>query len=113
MSTVLNLGVIQSTAEAREKGRRGGIASGLARRAQKTQRARLSQMLGMICTCDTLGSLKKLGLIEDGQIVDNETLLDVVLFQQAMKGDLPSIKYIHERMGMSPRLLRKEHELYR
>ena len=87
MSKVLNLDIIRSTDEARKKGRSGGVASGLARRAQKAQRARLAQMLGMICTCGTkLGSLKKLGLIEDGQRVDNETLLDVVLFQQADAG---------------------------
>ena len=49
-----------------------------------------------------LNKLKSQGLITDGQLVDNGTLLDIVLFQLAAKGDLAAIKYIHERLGTTP-----------
>ena len=52
---------------------------------------------------------KKLGL--DPLLYDNEMLVDVMLWQQALKGDVGAIKYIDERLGKNPQLELKRREV--
>jgi len=49
---------------------------------------------------DDLNELKSFGISQDHY--DNDMLMTVALFKAALKGSMPAIKYIDDRMGRSP-----------
>jgi hypothetical protein len=88
-----NLKPIQSEKEARELGRKGGIASGKARKEKKTMREILRECLNMECTDDDLEKLKLTGKI------DNGTAVTLGLILGAKSGNAQNYKQIVEMLG--------------
>jgi len=110
-----NLIPVQSEQEAKEKGRKGGVASGEARRRKKAQKDYLKLLLELK---PDLTKLKKeqqaifsLMGIDVENIETNGQLKELMLFKQAMNGDVGAIKYIDERMGINPQLELRRREV--
>lgn len=76
-----NLKPVQSKEEARERGRKGGIASGKARRERKTLREEL------------------LLLLEKG---DTQEKVSLALIQQALDGNTKAFEVIRDSIGEKP-----------
>lgn len=86
MANENNLIPVKSAAEAREKGKKGGIASGKARRLKKTIRETLEMMLA-------------------GQMPDGATRRDaivVALLEKALSGDVRAFEAIRDSIGEKP-----------
>ena len=100
-------GDMRSQDEARENGRKGGIASGIARRERKAKKERLLTLLSNQAKVNERRRLRleELGIDPDGVTIGD--LLDVELVQKALSekfGSLDAIKYIDEITGESPEL---------
>lgn len=81
MANSENLKPIQSTQEAREKGRKGGIKSGEVRRARKTLKEELLALL-------SLGNTQK--------------KISTSLLKKAQKGDTKAFEVIRDTIGEKP-----------
>ena len=79
-----NLKPIRSVSEAREKGRKGGQASGLARRAKKSLR-------------DELNALLQENIItRKGEKMNTQRAISVALVNAALQGDVKAYNTIRE-----------------
>lgn len=76
-----NLKPVQSKEEARERGRKGGIASGEARRKRKTLKEEL------------------IALLEDG---DTQNRVSVALISAAIDGDVKAFTALRDTIGEKP-----------
>ena len=92
MANEQNLKPIQSTSEARERGRKGGIASGEARRARKTLRAELEALLAVHPT-DKDGKESELSY---------QSAMAVAILKKALKGDTKAFELIRDTIGEKP-----------
>lgn len=102
MATVENLKPVKTEAEARRKGRNGGIASGKAKRAKKTMRQTLEMVMSLdIKSTTTKKKLKELGIADKDLI--NQTVGLVAIYQKMLKGDVRAAEYIRDTMGQKPR----------
>lgn len=81
MANEQNLKPVRSKKEARERGKKGGIASGKARQERKTLKEEL------------------LLLLEDS---DNQKKISVALIQQAKKGNTKAYEIIRDSIGEKP-----------
>ena len=81
-----NLKPPQSTREARERGRKGGQASGAARRAKKDLRARMQALLD-----------------SDRDGVTGSEALTIALFEKALTGDAKAFEIVCATAGQAPR----------
>lgn len=79
-----------STEKAREIGRKGGIASGIAKRARKTLREELLYLL------DTTRKVKTGGKMSEKTLRE---LASVGLIERAVKGDATAYKVLRETIG--------------
>lgn len=77
----------RSTEEAQAWGRKGGIASGIARREKKTFRATLEALLD-----------RKL----DGSRLTGREAVAVALFEKAMSGDVKAFQELRDTVGEKP-----------
>lgn len=77
----------RSTAEAQAWGRKGGIASGAARREKRTLRAVLEVLLD-----------RKL----DGSSLTGREAVAVALFEKAMSGDVKAFQELRDTVGEKP-----------
>lgn len=77
----------RSTAEAQAWGRKGGIASGIARREKRTLRAALEVLLD-----------RKL----DGSSLTGREAVAVALFEKAMSGDVKAFQELRDTVGEKP-----------
>lgn len=93
-----NLRPVQSEAEARELGKKGGIASGKARRQRKT----LAQIGDMIGALD-IKSEKNRAILRDAGITDEDMINDVgMMFRlnlKAQQGDPRAIELLSKLRG--------------
>lgn len=93
-----NLRPVQSEAEARELGKKGGIASGKARRAKKTLRE-IGDMLGGL----DIKSEKNKQVLRDAGITDEDMINDVgMMFRlnlKAQTGDTKAIELLAKIRG--------------
>ena len=90
-----NLKPPQSTEEARERGKKGGIASGKARRERKSIREGLNAILtAPIKDKIILAELKEAGADKDAQ-----GLLLLRIYQQAINGDMQAAKLLLTAIG--------------
>ena len=80
----------QSSEEARENGQKGGIASGIAKRARKTLREELLYLL------DTTRKVKTGGKMSEKTLRE---LASVGLIERAAKGDATAYKVLRETIG--------------
>lgn len=76
--------------EARENGRKGGIASGEARRRKKLLRECLEELLDKDITD------------KSGNTMTGAEAMAVKVFQQALKGDLKAFEIVRDTAGQKP-----------
>ena len=93
MANEQNLNPIRTESEAREKGQKGGIASGESRRARKTLRAELEALLSQN-TVD-----KKTGKETDSTV---QEAITAALVAKAMKGNTKAFEIIRDTIGEKP-----------
>ncbi len=86
MANERNLNPVRSENEAREKGKKGGIASGEARRKKKTIRETLEMMLS--------------GKMPDG--ATRQDAIVVALLEKALSGDVRAFEAIRDSIGEKP-----------
>ena len=98
MPNIENLKPVKTTAEAKERGRKGGIASGKARRERKTFRDTLETLLSM-----PIVDAKDIAKLEDAGIPKGEqtqgALLCYELLVRGKKGNTTATKLIADILG--------------
>lgn len=98
MAGIENLKPVRSEAEAREKGRKGGIASGAARRRKKTLKE-LGDMIGSL----SVKSEKNKAIMREAGIEDEDMIRDTAMLfmleAKAEKGDTNAIALIAKIRG--------------
>mgnify|MGYP000003507935 FL=1 len=87
MANERNLKPARTKSEARERGRKGGIASGESRREKKTFRETLEALLD-----------RKL----DGSRLTGREAVAVALFEKAMSGDVKAFQELRDTVGEKP-----------
>lgn len=104
MANKKNLDPVQSTSEARKRGRAGGIASGKARREKKAMRETLDILLSMPMKDGEyadVDSIQSFAAIKGKNISVQEAIL-IAQVQKAMKGDTKAAEYVRDTMGEKP-----------
>ena len=99
MANEQNLRPIRTESEAREKGRNGGIASGIARREKKTVQKILNEFLSTAAKDNPQVSklAAKIGLQDDGSIKD---LFTIVCTLNTLKdGNLSDLERLSKLLG--------------
>lgn len=93
-----NLVPIQSTEEARERGRKGGIASGVSRRRKRSLREAADLYLSLpVANRKKWNAIAKEGV--DPEDVDNQMAMIIGLTQAAINGDAKAAKLLFELVG--------------
>lgn len=85
----------RSVSETRALGRKGGIASGKARREKADLKKKVNQILEM----DVFSPRLKEALEEKGLNATNQTAIATVLLQKALKGDIRAIELLAKMNG--------------
>lgn len=91
----------QSREEAQRNGRKGGIASGKARRERRALKETLETLLAMPLKggkCADLETIKNVASLKGKNITVQEAIM-VAQVQKALKGDIRSAEYIREIIG--------------
>lgn len=104
-----NLRPPQSPEEAREMGRKGGIASGRARRRKKAMRVALNAMLGAPATSGMVDLLVELGL--DPEDADIQAGLLAAMLKKAASGHVGAFEQLVRISGNDPELALRKAEL--
>lgn len=103
MAGIDNL-ITPSTEEARERGRKGGIASGKARREKKLMRETLDNLLSMPLKDGELADvddIRSFAAIKGKNISVQEAIM-IAQVQKAMKGDTKAAEYVRDTIGQKP-----------
>ncbi len=91
----------QSREEAKINGKKGGIASGKARRERKAMREQLEILLNLPLKNEKLTKqIKELGIKE--KEIDNQMALTISLYQEALKGNTKAYEIIRDTIGEKP-----------
>lgn len=93
-----------STDEARKRGRKGGVASGKARREKKLMRETLDSLLSMPLKngkSANVEDIKSLAALKGKNISVQEAIL-IAQVQKAMKGDTRAAEYVRDTIGQKP-----------
>lgn len=81
--------------------KRGGIASGKARRAKKQMRENLEVLMGMkVKSQKAKNKMVKLGVKKGDQT--NQMAITIALFQKALEGDVKAYLAIRDTLGENP-----------
>jgi hypothetical protein len=99
-----NLEPVRSKDEAKERGRKGGIASGEARRRKKTMRETLEAVLAMQVgdgKSTDIEAITKFAQLKGKNITVQEAMI-IAQAQKALKGDLAALQFIRDTMGQKP-----------
>lgn len=96
-----NLIPVRSEEEAREKGRKGGIASGEARRRKKTMREALEQLLYHGKIPETTKSMMRAEGINDEEMT-HQMVITRSLIAKAESGDVQAYNAICQMIGEKP-----------
>ena len=99
-----NLKPVRSVEEAREKGRKGGIASGIARREKKEQKKTIAQALEMILNAKIPDAMAKKMQAQTGiSELDYRTALAYSVISTGIKkGDANALRVIADYIGEKP-----------
>jgi hypothetical protein len=95
---------VQSKEEAKERGRKGGIASGKARREKKLMRETLDIILSMPMKNGKnadVESIRSFAALKGKNISVQEAIL-IAQVQKAMKGDTKAAEYVRDTVGQKP-----------
>ncbi len=90
--------------ERRENGRKGGIASGIAKRKKAEMKKTLEILLTMPLNkkkCYSVEEIESFAQLK-GKNVDVETAILIRQIQRALAGDLPSAEFIRDTSGQRP-----------
>jgi hypothetical protein len=93
-----------STEEARERGRKGGVASGKARREKKLMRETLDILLSMPLkdgNIEDVDDIRSFASIKGKNISVQEAIV-IAQIQKAMKGDTRAAEYVRDTIGQKP-----------
>lgn len=104
MAEIDNLEPIRTAEEAREKGRRGGIASGEARRRKRTMRETMEILLEMQVGSGKsadIDAIKNFAGLKGKNITVQEAMI-IAQAQKALKGDLAALQFIRDTVGQKP-----------
>lgn len=104
MANEENLKIIRTENEAREKGRKGGIASGKARREKKAIKDIVEIVLQMPLQNGkktSVESIKNLASAK-GQNISVQEALVLKLTQKALSGDIKALRLLLEMAGQDP-----------
>ena len=96
-----NLKPIRSVEEAREKGRKGGKASGKARRAKKTQQEYAQRLLSLPLKSADLEEYISIEDIKGKNITAGEAAL-IVQMKKAVEGDAKAYEVVRDTAGERP-----------
>lgn len=96
-----NLIPVRSEEEAREKGRKGGIASGEARRRKKTMREALEQLLYHGKVPETTKNMMRAEGINDEEMT-HQMVITRSLIAKAESGDVQAYNAICQMIGEKP-----------
>lgn len=101
MANEQNLKPVRSGSEAREKGKKGGVASGKARRQKKALRETLNELLSMPLRDDKIENIKKVkGFFDlNGKNITVQDALVMKAIETAMKGNAKSMKMLFDLMS--------------
>ena len=89
----------RSPREAREMGRKGGVASGKARRRKKSMKQKMQLLLSLPAADNDQAELTAMGV--DPEDMDNEMVLVKALFLAAAEGDTRAFDRIQDVLGRS------------
>lgn len=99
---------IQSTDEAKRKGRNGGIKSGEVRRKKKLMKDQISLLLSLPFpdVRDKTGKkirtmFEQLGI--DDENIDNQMAMIIAMWQRALKGDYQAFNSLRDTVGEKPK----------
>lgn len=96
-----NLKPVRSTAEAKKRGKKGGIASGKARRAKKTLREAVLLLLNSKCAFDDVkAKMESLGISK--KEMTNQMAMTVAMFEEAMQGNVQAFNTLRDTAGEKP-----------
>lgn len=90
--------------ERAENGRKGGIASGIAKRKKKTMKSTLEVLLSMPLNgkkCHDVEDIQNFAQLK-GKNVTVEAAIMIKQIQRALAGDLPSAEFIRDTSGQKP-----------
>lgn len=91
--------------ERRENGRKGGIASGVAKRKKAAMKETLELLLAMPLQnkkCHEIEDIQSFAQIK-GKNVTVEAAIMIKQIQRALAGDLPSAEFIRDTSGQKPK----------
>ena len=94
-----------TSAERAENGRKGGIASGVAKRKKKAMKETLEILLEMPLNqkkCHDVEDIQSFAQLK-GKNVTVETAILIRQIQRALAGDLPSAEFIRDTSGQAPK----------
>lgn len=97
MANEHNLKPVRSKREARERGRNGGIKSGVTRRRKAALRDTMNKLLTMQVEVDGLSDI----LRADGGESTYEEVITMAMIQQAMLGDVKAYQAIMKTVGQT------------
>ena len=84
-----------------EEQKKGGIASGKARRKKKLIKDNIELLLSLpIKSTKTKEQLKQLGIDDDE--MNNQMALVIAMYQKAMKGDVQAFNTLRDTIGQKP-----------
>ena len=91
--------------ELRERARKGGIASGKARREKKAMRETLELLLSMALKDGAVSNLEQIKSIAslNGKNITVQDAIMLKQIQKAMKGDTRAAEYIRDTSGNKPK----------
>ena len=93
-----------TTAEARERGSMGGIASGKARRERKAMKETLETLLSMPLKNGQEADLDEIQSLAStkGKNISVQEAIMLAQIQKAMKGDTKAAEYVRDTIGQKP-----------
>lgn len=99
-----NLDPVKSENEARKRGRKGGIASGKARREKKLMRETLDLLLSLTLKdgrSTDVEKIRSLAALKGKNVSVQEAIL-IAQVQKAMKGNTKAAEYVRDTIGQKP-----------
>ena len=101
MANEQNLKPVKSKSEARERGAKGGKASGVSRRLKRTLKEQMELLLSLpVKDESTKGFIESLGI--DPESIDNATAIILSMYQEALKGNTKAFELIRDTIGEKP-----------
>lgn len=90
-----------TSAQLRERARKGGIASAKAKKERKQIKEQLELLLSLpIKDKITKAEIRKLGI--DTENIDNQMAMVISMWQKAVKGDVQAATFIRDSLGEKP-----------